>query len=67
VSQHHLPIEHFLANLDSEEQDRSAAAKRDVRPEWLTHFIDSIADLFDPLIGVARVGFDCNFVEGAEE
>lgn len=64
MSQHHLPIEHFLTKLDSEEQDRSAA-KRETRPEWLTHFIDSIADLFDPLIGVARVGFDCNFVEGA--
>jgi hypothetical protein len=64
VSQHHLPIEHFLTQLDTEDQDRSSA-KRDARPEWLTHFIDSIADLFDPLIGFARVGFDCNFVEGA--
>ena len=62
MSQHHLPIEHFLTKLDTEEQDRSAA-KRETRPEWLTHFIDSIADLFDPLIGVARVGFDCNYTE----
>ena len=54
MSQHHLPIEHFLTKLDSEEQDRSAAAKRDARPEWLTHFIDSIADLFDPLIEIGR-------------
>lgn len=64
MSQHHLPIEHFLTKLNTEEQDRSAG-KKEIRPEWLTHFIDSIADLFDPLIGVARVGFDCNFVEGS--
>ena len=62
MSQHHLPIEHFLQQVDSDEQDRP---KKDARPEWLTHFIDCIADLFDPLIGVARVGFDCNFTEGA--
>ena len=50
MSQHHLPIEHFLQKLDTDEQDRP---KKESRPEWLTHFIDCIADLFDPLIGVA--------------
>jgi hypothetical protein len=63
VSQHHLPIEQFLSQKELAEQELSVA-KRETRPEWMTHFIDSVADLFDPLIGVARVGFDCNFVEG---
>ncbi len=60
MSQHHLPIEQFFSQLDKDELERP---KKDARPEWLTQFIDCIADLFDPLIGVARVGFDCNFVE----
>lgn len=63
MSQHHLPIEQFLSQKELAEQELSVA-KRETRPEWMTHFIDSVADLFDPLIGVARVGFDCNFVEG---
>lgn len=63
MSQHHLPIEQFLTKKELEEQERSVA-KREARPEWMTRFIDSVADLFDPLIGVARVGFDCSFVEG---
>ena len=69
MSQHHLPIEHFLQRLETAEQDRSdlagERAKKESRPEWLTHFIDSVADLFDPLIGVARVGFDCNYTDDA--
>ncbi len=69
MSQHHLPIEHFLQRLETAENDRSELAgeraKKESRPEWLTHFIDSVADLFDPLIGVARVGFDCNYTDDA--
>jgi len=32
--------------------------RRDTRPAWLTGLIEEFADLFEPLTGVARVGFD---------
>ncbi|MHC4876906.1 MAG: hypothetical protein ACYTGL_10435 [Planctomycetota bacterium] len=37
--------------------------QRDVRPDWLTTVIEETAELFEPLTGVARVGFDCQLEE----
>ncbi len=35
--------------------------KKDIRPDWLTHFIQKTADLFEPATGAARVGYDCRY------
>lgn len=35
--------------------------KKDIRPGWLTHFIQEVADLFEPATDAARVGFDCRY------
>ena len=40
------------------------AASRDHRPEWLAELTDCVAELFEPLRDVARVGYDCRPVEG---
>ena len=37
--------------------------RRDSRPAWLTGLIEEFADIFEPLTGVARVGFDCRLEE----
>ncbi len=31
----------------------------DRRPEWLSQFVEEAAQLFEPLTGVARVGYEC--------
>ena len=31
----------------------------DLRPDWLTTFIEQAAEMFEPLNGVARVGYEC--------
>ncbi|MFN0197359.1 MAG: hypothetical protein ACKVT0_11490 [Planctomycetaceae bacterium] len=36
---------------------------RSVRPDWLTSLVDSVAELFEPLVGEGRVGFDCRLSE----
>jgi len=55
VSHSHIPpINHLLRSLEDREP-RSG----DSRPPWLVELIDRAADLFEPLMGVARVGFDC--------
>jgi hypothetical protein len=55
-----MPIQHLLAQIETFAAKRE---NRDVRPEWLTRFIDDVAQLFEPLCGLGRVGFDCQFTE----
>lgn len=33
------------------------------RPTWLNSFVDEVADIFNPLEEVGRVGFNCQFTE----
>jgi hypothetical protein len=56
VSRSHLSARHLLQQIES---DRSKRTRRDIRPEWLTALVERIADLFDPVDEVGRVGFDC--------
>ena len=49
-----MPINHLLRNLENRER-RSG----DSRPTWLVELIDQAADLFEPMMSVSRVGFDC--------
>lgn len=49
--------------LELMEQGRSRKDSRDYRPEWLKKFISSVADLFEPLACLGRVGYDCRLDE----
>lgn len=60
VSHSHLPVAHLLKQV---ELYRSKRQERDVRPVWLSNFINAAADLFEPLTDVGRVGFDCRLAE----
>lgn len=60
VNHSHLPIQHLIRQV---ERQRSGHEKRDLRPRWLSDFINEIADLFDPYSGLARAGFDCRLVD----
>lgn len=64
LSHSHLLIHHLLKQLENHKRDRK---ERDRRPEWLNVFIHQTAALFEPLAGVARVGFQCELTtEGWE-
>lgn len=56
----HMPIKHLLKQIETYTSNR---ANRDVRPEWLTDFINEVAELFEPITGVGRVGFDCQLAD----
>ncbi|MCC7418760.1 MAG: hypothetical protein IT428_00625 [Planctomycetaceae bacterium] len=58
----HLPVQHLIRQVETR---RSQKKRNEVRPEWVTRFIDRMADLFEPLDGVARVGFLCRPDDGA--
>lgn len=60
MSHSHMPIQHLLKQLEAFSSKRES---RDIRPEWVTEFIGEVAELFEPLTGVGRVGFDCQFSE----
>lgn len=58
----HIPLKHFLKQIETYAQSRET---RNRRPEWLTVLIENVAELFEPLSGVGRVGFDCQAGEDA--
>ncbi len=56
MSHSHLGARHRLAQIET---DRSCRTNRDKRPEWLNGLIEEAAASFEPLAGVARVGYEC--------
>lgn len=60
MSHSHLPVQHLLKQV---ELYRAARNNRDLRPEWLTDFIERVAEMFEPLCDDGRVGFDCQAAE----
>lgn len=56
----HIPVKHLLKQLETYRPQRE---RRDVRPQWVSDFIDAVAELFEPLSDVGRVGFDCQLTE----
>ncbi len=56
----HIPVQHLIKQV---ELNRSKRNNRDVRPQWVTCFIEQVAELFEPAADVARVGFDCRLDE----
>jgi hypothetical protein len=57
----HLGPRHLLAQIDAH---RSQRTNRDIRPDWLNGLIEEAAASFEPLAGVARVGYECQPDEG---
>ena len=55
-----MPIKHLMKQIEIYSSKRS---NRDVRPEWVTALIDDVAELFEPLAGLGRVGFDCQLAD----
>jgi hypothetical protein len=51
-----MSIEELLQQM---EEYRTRKEQRDHRPKWLTRFITSVAELFDPLTDIGRVGYNC--------
>ena len=51
-----MSIEELLQQM---EDYRTRREQRDGRPEWLKTFIRNVAELFEPLNNIGRVGFDC--------
>lgn len=61
MSHSHLPVRHLIKQV---ELNRSKRSNRDVRPDWVTAFIERVAELFEPISDDGRVGFESNLAEG---
>ena len=51
-----MVVNHLLRQA---EEYRARRKNRDIRPKWVARLINEVAELFEPLAGVARVGFEC--------
>lgn len=60
MSHSHLPVRHLLKQVEIYKSRRN---QRGIRPEWLTAFIEDVAELFEPVSDDGRVGFDCQLAE----
>jgi len=60
----HMPVQHFIAQLDRWKEERE---QRDLRPDWLQTLIADLAELFEPAEDVARAGFECQPTENGWE
>ncbi len=56
MSHSHIAVEQLLKQMEIWEPGKH---RREARPLWLTALIEETAELFEPLTGIARVGFDC--------
>jgi hypothetical protein len=56
----HLPIQHLLKEVEKRGQNRTLLRKL---PDLLHKFIDEVADCFEPVEGVARVGYECQVTQ----
>lgn len=50
----HLPVYHLLEQLRADRAQR----RRVRHPQWLTDFIENAAELFEPIKGIGRVGYE---------
>lgn len=55
LSHSHLPVQHLLKRMETWQPGQGG----DRRPEWMSQFVEEAAQLFEPLTGVARVGYEC--------
>jgi hypothetical protein len=56
LSHSHLPVQHLIKRMETWQPGQGG----DRRPDWLTKLIEETAEMFEPLTGVARVGFECH-------
>ncbi len=61
MSHSHLGPRHLLAQIEA---DRALRPNRKSQPEWLSNLVEEAAASFEPLSGVARVGYECQPHEG---
>jgi hypothetical protein len=61
MSHSHLGARYLLTQIET---DRSRRTNRDKLPDWLNGLIEEAAGSFEPLAGVARVGYECVPDEG---
>lgn len=54
----HTSLQHLIKKA---EEIGHRKEKRDIRPDWLTRFIQNTAELFEPVTDAARVGYDCRY------
>lgn len=59
-----MPVKHLLKHLESYRNRRN---NRDIRPAWVTQFVNNAAELFEPIDDVGRVGFDCQVADDCWE
>jgi len=55
-----MPVKHLLKQVELYRSNRN---NRDFRPEWVTEFINNIAEAFEPFDDVGRVGFECRLAD----
>ena len=60
----HMPVQHLLRQVEIYRSKRQQGEQADVRPAWMTAFIESIAGLFEPLADDGRAGYDCRMIDG---
>lgn len=60
MSHSHMPMMHLLKQV---ELYKARKQQRDNRPAWLAETINELADLFEPMADVGRVGYECQFEE----
>lgn len=56
----HLSFQHFLKQL---QKKRTSNTQNNIQPEWVSGFVDRVADLFVPIHQDGRVGFECMLTE----
>lgn len=56
----HLPIQHLINQIENSPSERM---NLNCRPVWLNQFVDEVAEIFNPLDEVGRVGFECEFTD----
>ncbi len=59
----HLVIRHLVKGLEA----RGREALDIPLPEIIESFVATVADLFEPFSGTARVGYECNFADDSYE
>lgn len=61
MSHSHLPVQHLIRKVEL--KAAAPKQKRDVRPIWLTSFIEQVSDQFETYLEPGRVGFECQLDE----
>ena len=56
----HMTIQYLIQQAEQYQNERSL---RNVRPAWVDELVDHAADLFVPLTGVGRVGYECHLAD----